>query len=124
MMKYIFCAMVLCSFLACKKNGTGGKATIAAIPQHHGKSIKGGVLYVKFGASELPSNPTTNYDLKLQGEAKEDHIHVEDLRYGQYYLYVEGYDSTVMKTVHGGVGVKIKWSERKEERDVVVPVTE
>ncbi len=124
MKKYLLVIFVLSVFYSCKKNNTGGSATVAAIPQHHGSSIKGAVLYVKFGAEELPSNPTANYDLRIEGDPKEDHVHVEGLRYGHYYLYAEGYDSTIMQTVRGGLSVKIKWSERKEELDVKIPVTE
>lgn len=109
---------------SCKKNDTGGDATIVAFPQHHGKAIKGATMYVKFGATELPSNPTANSDLKVVGDPNEDHVHVENLRYGKYYLYAVGYDSTIMQTVTGGLAVVIKWSERKSETDVDVPVTE
>ena len=109
---------------SCKKNETGGDATIAAFPKHHSKSVKGATMYVKFGTEELPSNPTTNYDLKIVGESNEDHVHIEGLRYGKYYLYAEGYDSSISAIVKGGVAAKIKWSERKEEMDIDVPVTE
>lgn len=117
----IFAVAVIAS---CKKGDTGGDATIAASPKHHGTHIKGATLYIKFDATDLPSNPSTNYDLKIVGESDEDHIHVGGLRYGKYYLYVEGFDSTNMMPVKGGVAVKIKWSERKKVIDVDVPVTE
>ena len=34
-------AVLATTFTACKKNGTSGDATIAAMPAHHGKMIKG-----------------------------------------------------------------------------------
>ena len=109
---------------SCKKGDTGGDATIAAFPKHHTQPIKGATVYVKFDANELPSDPTNNYDLKIVGESNEDHVHIEGLRYGKYYLYAVGYDSTIMQTVVGGIPVKIKWSERKKELDQDIPVTE
>lgn len=127
-MKNIFFLTMIAAMIvivpACKKNDTGGKATIAAFPKHHDRAIKGATVYVKFDAEEMPSDITTHYDLKITGEANEDHVHIEDLRYGHYYLYAVGYDSTIMQPVLGGIGVKIKWSERKDEMDVNIPVTE
>lgn len=109
---------------SCKKGDIGGDATIAAFVKHHSTPIKGATVYVKFDEQELPSDITTNYDLKIDGEANEDHVHIEGLRYGKYYLYATGFDSTIMQTVTGGIPVKIEWSERKEEIDIDIPVTE
>ena len=109
---------------ACKKGDIGGEATIAAFPKHHSQSIKGATMYVKFDATELPADPTNKYDLKIVGEENEDHVHIEGLRYGDYYLYATGFDSTIMQPVSGGIPVTIKWSERKNELDKDVPVTE
>src|SRR5687767_1250607 len=117
-------AIVIAAAGSCKKGDTGGDATIDAIPMHHSTRIKGATLYIKFDAKELPANPTSDYDMKLVGANDEDHILAEGLRYGHYYLYCEGFDSTIMAPVKGGVAVKIKWGQRKDEIDVTVPVTE
>lgn len=116
--------LTIAILFSCKKGNTGGNATIAAHIKHHSTPIKGATVYVKFDADELPSNPTSDYDLKIEGEANEDHIHIEDLRYGKYYLYATGYDSSISAPVTGGIPIKIKWSERKDELDIDVPVTE
>ncbi len=110
--------------MACKKNNVGGQCEVVAFPQHHGKSIYGATAYVKFGAKDLPANPTTNYDLKIVGEPDEEHIHIKDLRYGHYFIYSVGYDSAIAQAVTGGIALHITWSERKKEVDVNVPVTE
>ena len=123
-MKKIILIIAVVALASCKKNSQGGDAEIAAFPQHHGKPIKGCTLYVKFGAKDLPNDPTNNYSLKIVGEENEDHVHVENLRYGKYYLYAVGFDSSIMQTVSGGIAAKIKWGERKKEIDVNVPVTE
>lgn len=117
-------AIATISFTSCKKSSDGGDAIVVAHIKHHDTPIKGATLYVKFKADELPSSPTTDYDLKITGEAAEDHIHIEGLRYGKYFLYAEGYDSTISQTVKGGVALKIKYIDRKKEIEADVPVTE
>jgi len=116
-------AVIASSIIACKKNGIGGETTIAAFPAHHGKSIKGATMYVKFDAKDLPEN-LADFDLKIVGEPKEDHVHIEGLRAGNYYIYAVGYDSIGGYPVFGGTATTIKWSERKKEIDLNVPVTE
>ncbi len=39
-------------------------------------------------------------------------------------LYAVGYYSTIMQLVVGGTAIKIKWSERKDDVEVDVPVVE
>ncbi len=117
-------ALAATTAVSCKKAGTGGDAVIVADIKHHETPIKGATLYVKYNAEDLPSDPTNNYDLKIVGDAKEDHIHIEGLKWGKYYLYAVGFDSTISKPVIGGIGHKIKWSNRKAEIDLAVPVAE
>ncbi len=107
----------------CKKGDTGGNATITAYVTHHGKAINIPTVYVKFDAKNLPSDPTNNYDLKIVG-THENHVHIKDIRYGNYYIYAVGFDSTIMLPVTGGIPVTIKWKDRRKEQDVDVPVTE
>lgn len=114
----------LAIIFSCKKSSTGGDATVVAFPQHHGAPIYGATVYVKFKAEDLPNDPTNNYDLKVEGEPGENHVHIHGLRYGKYFLYAVGYDSTIKQTVVGGTGIKIKWKERKQEIDINVPVSE
>lgn len=108
---------------ACKKGDTGGDATITAYVKHHDLPINFPTVYVKFDAKEMPPDPTNNYDMKLVGH-HENHVHIEGLRYGNYYLYATGYDSTIMMPVSGGIPVRIKWSDRKKETEITIPVTE
>ncbi|MCC6370175.1 MAG: hypothetical protein IT236_04135, partial [Bacteroidia bacterium] len=65
---------------SCKKNDTGGKATLHVMVYHHSTPINNSVLYIKFGTQSQPSNPTADYDLKVDSERGENHIHVENLR--------------------------------------------
>ncbi len=111
-------------FSSCKKEGTGGMATIAAFPKHHETPVKGATVYVKFGAKEFPGKNFSDYDLAVKGATSEEHIHIENLKWGDYYLYAVGYDSTIFKEVRGGLAIKIKRSEREEEMDAQIHVTE
>lgn len=113
--------LVIC--ISCKKSNTGGNASIAAYTVHHGTPINFPTVYVKFGAKEKPADPTSDYDLKLVG-IHENHVHIEELRYGNYYLFATGFDSSIMMPVSGGVPVKLKWGQRNEETEVDIAVTE
>ena len=108
---------------ACKKNGTGGQVTVAAITKHHDRHIPFSTVYIKYDAKEFPGDDVSKYDAK-QTTDKEGHTHFEGLRYGNYYFYGVGYDSVAQATVKGGVALKIKWKERKEEIELNVPITE
>lgn len=119
----VFALTTIIGGVSCKKDGTGGNASIAAYTYHHGAAINFPTVYVKFGAKEKPANPTSDYDLKLVG-VHDNHVHIEDLRYGDYYLYATGFDSSIMLPVSGGVPVKLKWGQRKEETEVNIAVTE
>lgn len=110
-------------FVGCKKNGTGGDADVNVYVEHHHVAINYPTVYVKFNAKDLPSDPTNNYDLKIIG-THENHVKVSGLRPGNYYIYSTGFDNTIMQNVKGGRAIKIKWTERKKDIDVDVPVTE
>ena len=118
-----FIALSASVITACKKGDTGGDASISAHVKHHATSINLPTVYVKFDAKELPSDPTNNYDLKIVG-TDGDHVHIHGMRYGNYYLYATGYDSTIMMPVAGGIPIKIKWGDRKKEMEITIPVVE
>lgn len=118
---YLFAVL---AFSSCKKEGTGGSATIAAFPKHHEKTIYGATVYVKYGAKEMPGKNASDYDLTIQGETKEEHVHIEELKWGDYYLYAVGYDSAIAETVSGGMPLTIKRSEKNKELHVEIHVTE
>lgn len=108
---------------SCKKNGTGGDATVAAITKHHDRLIPFSTVYIKYDAKEFPGEDVSKYDANQQTDA-EGHTHFKELRPGNYYFYGVGYDSVAQAIVKGGVHLKIKWSERKEEIEQDVPITE
>jgi hypothetical protein len=120
---FLLATAALFTIFSCKKSDTGGHAHIVAYTNHHGVAINFPTVYVKFGTKEKPSDPTNDYDMKLVG-VHENHVHIDDLRYGDYYLYAVGFDSSIMLPVKGGVPVKIKWGQRHEETEVNIAVTE
>jgi len=109
---------------SCKKNGTGGKTDITAFTAHHLKPIYGPTVYVKFNATELPQNPTDNYDLKVTAESNENHVHILSLLPGNYYLFATGYDSSFRKQVRGGIPLKITRKDKDKEVNVDIAVSE
>jgi len=110
-------------FISCKKNGTGGKADISATVIHHDHAIPFSTIHIKYGAKDFPGTNTSNYDNHIQTD-KNGHADLANLRYGDYYLYGTGYDSTILAPVSGGDHLQIKWSQRKKTISFTVPVTE
>jgi len=116
-------------FSGCAKEGLDGDATLVVKPAHHGTPIVSTAAYadsvfIKFGAKEIPADPTHDYDALVVGAVGEDHIHVENVKWGYYSVYCTGWDTTISQRVTGGVTTKIKRSDRKEEIILNVPVVE
>jgi hypothetical protein len=109
---------------SCKKGDTGGNAAIVIFPiDPWGFPNKGATVYVKFDTQSVPSDPASNYDLKIAGDVNQDYVRIEGLRYGKYYLYVAGFDTICGCEFEGGLPLKIKWSERKNDIDVNIQLS-
>jgi hypothetical protein len=129
MRNIFFTAIAVITLTSCTKEGLGGDATLVVKPAHHGLPILSTAAYqdsvfVKFNTLDAPSSPTTDYDLLVVGAVGEDHIHVEGLEHGDYYVYCTGWDTSINMRVTGGIPVTIKRKERKDEIVVDVPITE
>lgn len=116
-------------FSSCAKEGLGGDATLAVFPKHHTTPIASTAAYsdsvfIKFDTKEIPADPIHDYDALFVGTVGETHVHCEGLKWGYYSVYCTGWDTTINQRVVGGVTIKIKRSERKNEIDLEVPVTE
>jgi hypothetical protein len=119
----------------CKKDdkcsaGTGGNLTMVVYPEHHGAAIINHAEYpdtvmVKFNTQEFPGANPALYDLVISGEAGEDHVHVEGLTCGDYYIYAKGWDTTLAPpdTIVKG-GIPVSTTQTSGELIVKVPVTE
>ena len=93
MKKYILVLIAVTSlFYGCKKDaGLGGNANIAIFPEHHEKNIPFSTAYIKFNSKEAAAN-LSEYDLvKTASENHPDHIHIDGLKPGNYFIYCVGY---------------------------------
>ncbi len=108
-------------FYSCKKEGTGGKASITGYVKHHSKLIPNAAVYIKYGAKESPGTNPANYDASIvaDGSAKYE---FKELNKGDYYLFGIGYDSAIFNSVTGGTPVVIK--KKTETVQAGVAVTE
>ncbi|MCC7302813.1 MAG: hypothetical protein IT233_09235 [Bacteroidia bacterium] len=113
--------IVILAITSCKKEGTGGTASITGIAKHHSKPIPNAVIYIKYGAKESAGTNPANYDASVtaDGNAKYEFT---GLNKGNYYLYGIGYDSSITNTVTGGVPAEIK--KKSEIVQMDVPITE
>jgi len=114
---------------SCCKEGTNGEATLTVHLAHHGTPITSTTAYpdtifIKFNADELPGTKPSDFDTYVVGTAGEDHVHVKNLKCGKYYLYGVGFDPAGPYRVTGGMGVKIKHGQRKDEQHIELAVTE
>ena len=105
--------------------GTGGNVTIAAFPKHHGMEIVGDSTYVdsafiKFNALNSPGTTANAFDLVLAGEPGENHVHIEGLKRGNYYIFMTGFDTSASERVTGGIPYVITQTAGEIELDVPV----
>ncbi|MEO5673690.1 MAG: hypothetical protein ABIQ74_03510 [Chitinophagales bacterium] len=131
----LFAALLLLN-ISCGKDdkcvaGTGGAVTIAAFPKHHNLHIYSEAMpgypdsaFVKFSppTSFVTTSNPAEYDLVVAGEAGEDHIHLENLKCGDYFIFMTGWDTSSNERVSGGIPYSI--SETSGEIDLEIPVTE
>lgn len=104
----------------CHKEGKGGKASVNGKAAHHGFAIPNCVIYIKYGATELPGTSPSAYDDSVVADANGNYA-FKDLYKGDYYLYGIGYDNSIMDDVKGGVGIKLN---KNKAFTIDVPVTE
>ncbi len=99
--------MVSLSVSSCKKTkctgGAGGSTTIVAFPKHHGADTKPLWAFVKFNTKDSPGTNPANYDLQIAGDTTENHIEIENVKCGDYYIYMMAIDPAISDTVVGGI---------------------
>lgn len=114
-----FITLICFSFLACKKNQTGGNASVKGVVRHHGKAIPDAYVYVKFNATEFPGDDYKLYDTYVQTDANGNYS--IPLYKGSYYLYSKGYDIEIPSPyiVSGGLSISVRNKENLS-RDIAV----
>ena len=120
----IFAILGLIQF-SCKKKtsgGLGGNANLKITVIHHAAVLDSCKVYIKFNSSEAVS--ISEYELSewiSKDSLGNSHVIFKGLKAGDYYLYGEGYDPSILNNVKGGIPYTIQ-----EETDISVnlPVTE
>ena len=90
--------------------------------KHHDRVISTGKVYLKYDATDKPGS----YDQSAVVEMTEDGpvaIFPNKLP-GRYYIYADGYDTTIGKDVSGGIPVTITNDYLYTYYSTTVPVTE
>lgn len=92
--------------------GTDGDVNIVTFAVHNGDTLRNyaahpDTAFVKFNAISSPGTSPSNFDTYFVGDAGEDHIHIEDLECGNYFIYRTAFDSVANKTYTGSTYVNV-----------------
>ena len=92
MFKYkILSLLFLCVFfLGCKKNASGGKASISGVVYYNGSPVTSCIVYIKYGATTSPGTDPTQYDSQVNADGTGTFT-IASLYPGDYYLYAIGH---------------------------------
>ncbi|MFI5135527.1 MAG: hypothetical protein ACHQD9_06715 [Chitinophagales bacterium] len=125
--------LALVMFNSCKKQnsciaGTGGPVMVAVFPKYDGRAVYNlqnyrDTAYVKFNTHNSPGTSTKDFDLVVSGNAGEDHVHLLNLKCGDYFIYMTGLDTTLNKRVSGGIPITLT-QDYGIEVDYDVPLSE
>jgi hypothetical protein len=127
-MKNISLFLLLSSVLilfSCKKKssaGLGGNANLKVTAIHHAAVIDSCKVYIKFNSSEAVS--LGEYELSewvKKDSLGNSYVLFKGLKKGEYYIYGEGYDPSILNTVKGGIPYTI---EEETDMSINLPVTE
>ena len=129
---YLYILIPLCFLLSCKKAGTGGDATLVVYPKHHSNPIINHIgypetVFLKYNVDEFPGTKPSDYDAFFVGTPREEFVKIEGLKTGKYFVYAVGLDSAWGASgarVIGGVPLKIKRSQSKDEIILNIPLSE
>lgn len=127
----------LMMFASCKKNkddseptcvaGKGGAITFVLKPEHHGKPIPSSTAYadsawIKYNTSDFPGDNPALYDLIAVGTDGSFEVLTDSMKCGKYFIYMTGFDTSIVERVRGGIPVNITISDGTKV--ITVPVTE
>lgn len=131
----LFLSLLSVLFLGCSKKdetlcvaGEGGSCDLILFPQHHEEPIVSQLNYldsafIKFNTREFPGDDKSKYDLIVVGDLGSDKVIIENLKCGNYFIYMTGYDQSISERVKGGIPFTIS-EEFVGTKNIVVPVTE
>lgn len=107
---------------SCEYAGLGGNVTIVAYPKHHGDGTQPYNVYVKFNTQNFPGENPALYDLQIAADTSENHIEIENLKRGHYFIYMTAFDTSISEIVKGGIPTTVTVAAGEIELDI--PVTE
>lgn len=128
---------VVIGFVACNDNdgdpqpacvaGKGGMVKFQLKPEHHTKPIPSTAAYpdsawIKYNTSNFPGDNPALYDLIAVGTDGSFQVDVDSMKCGQYFIYMTGFDTSIVERVRGGIPVNI--TEQSGTKIIKVPVTE
>lgn len=88
---------------------------------HHDRPISFARVFIKKGTSTFPGKNHDLYDNEME-TGSDANFHFHDLVPASYYIYSEGWDSTISDSVFGGIPLTI--TGKSETQQMNVPVTE
>jgi hypothetical protein len=122
-------AGLLIFFSACKGNdpeptpvgGKGGNAILNVTPRHHGRQIDTCTVYIKYNATDAPSNGVYDDSAACVLVSGIPVATFSGLKKGNYYLYGYGWDPTLTPPQHvkGGFAYPIQ-EENTQSIDLAV----
>lgn len=107
--------------------GSGGNVSIVVFAKHAGNTIINteqhpDTAYVKYGATTSPGTNPALYDTYYVSEEGEDHIHLTNLKCGNYYVYRTAFDSTTTPGTRYTGGTAVSFTKTSGEVDVDIDV--
>ena len=138
MRKILLTAGTIALFAGCSKDtdipdyltcdaGNEGKITLVLKPEHHAEPVIGqpgypDTAFIKFDAMEYPGDDPLKYDMVIVGEAGADSVVLTNMSCGQYYIYMTGFDTSIVERVRGGIPYFLE--NEPDDRTISIPVTE
>jgi hypothetical protein len=109
------------------KAGSGGEVTLILKPQHHGEPIFNQANYsdsafIAFGETEFPGEDPSLYDIVSTGVTGSENVVVTGLKCGKYYVFMTGFDTSIVQRVKGGVPIEITVETGSVTK--IIPITE
>jgi hypothetical protein len=123
----LFFIAILSTVSACSRKendqnaGKGGTAILNVIPKHHGVSINiiNAKVFIKYNAQDVPINYDDSASCSLL--SSQPTAIFNGLKTGSYYIYCQGFDTTIKQNVKGGMPYTIS---NETNISLSLPVTE
>ncbi len=126
--KFVVAILAVFALVSCKPDqdleigGKGGTATLVIVPLHHGVPVDSCTVFIKYNTLDRPSDNSYDDSAKCVQENGKPTARFTALKKGKYFLYANGYDTSIAETVIGGIPYTL--SVQDMEQKVNLPVSE